>query len=202
MLELTEGHPHTYLWAAPLTDEGTKHQAGSESFRVTQLVCSGTRLQNQTVLALSPILLLNTELTMSGIQALSWAFPKHIFIKLSQHLGTCGERCSDGLGWVSNFCLPATLSSLLCMAIAGSALQAPSVFCTVLYARRHSELVLWVFSRVHCFRGFPQPGWFLCGTPSLPMGVPVLTAIQPMAPSLPTGFSGCLSLAKVIGKPY
>lgn len=105
---------------------------------------------------------------MSGIQALSWAFPKHIFIKLSQHLGTCGERCSDGLGWVSNFCLPATLSSLLCMAIAGSALQAPSVFCTVLYARRHSELVLWVFSRVHCFRGFPQPGWFLCGTPSLP----------------------------------
>lgn len=139
---------------------------------------------------------------MSGMQVLAWAFPKHIFIKLSQHLSTCGKRCSDGLSWVSNFCLPATLSFLLCMTIAKSALQAPSVFCTVLYARRHSELVLWVLSRVHCFRGLPRQGGSFAGTPSLSMGVPVLTAIRPMSPSLPTGLSGCLSLAKVIGKLY
>lgn len=53
-------------------------------------------------------------------------------------LFVCGKRGSSG-----SSSLPATLSSLLCVAIVESALQLPSVFCGLFHARRH----LWAQAR-------------------------------------------------------
>lgn len=54
----------------------------------------------------------------------------------------CGKRDSGG-----SDSLPATLSSLPCVAIVESALQVPSVFCGLFRARRHLGLVLWTQPR-------------------------------------------------------